>query len=80
MQGMFDDVTVTAIRTFYNESQLTASYTISQRGLTVLPLFFITSCLHKIVPTGKINLLRPCQISLTGLFTVKVKLIFIFRG
>ena len=32
MQGMFDDVTVTAIRTFYDESQLTANYTISQRG------------------------------------------------
>ena len=40
MQGMFDDVTVTAIRTFYDESQLTANDTISQRGLTVLPLLF----------------------------------------
>ena len=40
MQGMFDDVTVTAIRTFYDESQLTANDTISQRSLTVLPLLF----------------------------------------
>ena len=40
MQGMFDDVTVTAIRTFYDESQLTANYTISQRGLTVLLFCF----------------------------------------
>ena len=81
MQGMFDDVTVTAIRTFYDESQLTANYTISQRGPYCAASFvLITSCLYKIVPTGKINLLRPCQTSLTGLFTVKVKLIFIYRG
>ena len=50
MQGMFDDVTVTAIR-IYDESQLTANYTISQRGPYILFCFDhqlpVQNCTHR---------------------------------